>query len=133
MNPQTLLTQESIVTLILGIFIIIFLVCEYIAKGIIKSILEKGKNGAKATPLQLQMYLRAVSADSLLRFASLLLKISLTLTLALGFAKVFNGLSQLVLPDHMLGLSILIGYCGMISIYRILAPDLLRAAKKLFS
>jgi hypothetical protein len=109
------------VVIILAIFFLAFTSFEYLVKNFILKALLQGSDKDVFSSLK---HVRAVSAESMLKFASLIIRVSATLTFALGVAKTFSVLIPAFLPANTFGLSTLISYCGMVNIIHILKPDL---------
>ncbi len=132
-QQQIIFDERHIIILIQAILVIVFIVSELIiSKIFIKSVFENIKDNGFKDQTHVHKYFRAVSAESIMRFVSITLKTALALTFALGIAKIFADLTPLLLPDSTLGYSIFISYCGLVSVYKLLADDLVNAFKKIF-
>jgi hypothetical protein len=125
------LTQDNIVTVVLVCLIVFFFGAEKILKAAFELVLEPIQSSSTTTTGQLCKLSRVSAAALIMRFVSILLKVVSGIALALGLFKAFGALASLTLPDRTLGFSVLLGYCGLASVFGVLAEDLREGLKKL--
>jgi len=131
MTPH--LTQDTVVTLVLVCLVIVFLAAEMIVNGIVKYILDGWTQASRTTRSQWYKYSRIAAAALIMRFVSILLKVVCGLALAIGLFKAFGDFARVALPDRTLGFVVLISYCGLASVFGVIAEDLREALRKLLS
>lgn len=127
MSPH--LTQDHVVTLILVCLVVGFLAAEKILKACVLDPMTKSSNVTKG---QVQKLSRVSAATVVMHFVSVLVKIMSGVALAIGLLKPFGVLAALLLPEHALGFSLLISYCGLASVVAVIGDDLVKGMKKLF-
>lgn len=130
-NP--VLTQDNIVTLALVCGVIVFYATEQIVKFVVARTTEAAETANVSNGAQVCRYSRIASASVVLRFSSILVTVAVALTLALGLMKAFAAMASLVLPDRAFGLIVLISYCGLVAVCKVLLEELKDGLKKLLA
>ncbi len=125
-----LLTQDNVITVILVCCVIGFFAAETIVSFVVRSS-EGALQGADVS--KICKYARIAAAGIVLKFMSLLVRVTASLALALGLFKAFADMARLVLPERALGLILFISYCGLISVARVVFEEMRTALSRLLS
>ena len=136
MNGSNQISLDTVVTVLLGCAVLLYTAAAIIVSKLIKMRIAAEIKANKQTPSPgdfIENYCRLISADSSLKYASLILAVVSSLIFALGMMKIFASLIQLVFPERMLGYTLLISYCGLTHSLRLIKAEINNAFHKLFA
>lgn len=131
LQEAPVLTQDNVVTLVLICCVLVFYAIEQLARFAVHRTAAAALQTVTPDAAQLCKYARAAAAALILRFVSLLVKVAAALALTLGVVKAFAPLATLVLPEKAFGLLVLISYCGLIAVVKVLAEDMRDGIKRI--
>lgn len=131
MDP--ILTQDNWVALFLICGVIAFLFFDLILKAFAIFSMEAVKDVKGGNPEYIFKYSRCSNASFLLNFALTLVPVASGIYFGIGFFKPFETISHLILPDRILGLSLLISYCVIVTVVIGIRKDIRETIKKIFA
>lgn len=127
------LTIDNVIVVVLVCAVLLFWCLEKAIKGLFRYIRDGVSAQAQFTFAELDKYCRIASAELVLKFVSMLVKVAAGLAVAVSFYKAFADVALLMLPDRTLGVAVLMSYCGLITAVGVVSTDISDAVKRLFA
>ncbi len=128
MNTPINITQDNVVIMLLACAVLAF----FVIRILVNDVLERAAEATSQVPTadSSRKYARLAAAIMTMRFVTLLIVVSSSLSLALGYYKAFTVMAQLVLPERAFGVVLLIAYCGLFAVIKGIRDEMNPAIRK---